>query len=118
MNAADLSLPPPREGSGEVAARVAAARALQLRRYESLPEERRIATNAEADGVLLEEIAAPDADGRRLLAEAAERMKLSARGYPRVLRVARTLADLEAAPSVTRIHIAEALAYRRIAPGR
>ena len=50
--------------------------------------------------------------------EAAERMKLSARGYHRVLRVARTLADLEAAPSVRRIHIAEALAYRRIAPGR
>ena len=45
-------------------------------------------------------------------------MKLSARGYHRVLRVARTLADLEAAPTVRRIHIAEALAYRRIAPGR
>ena len=54
----------------------------------------------------------------RLLAEAAERMKLSARGYHRVLRVARTLADLDAAPSVRRVHIAEALAYRRIAPGR
>jgi magnesium chelatase family protein len=118
VHAADLSLPPPREGSAEVAARVAAARAIQLKRYESLPEEKRVATNAEADGELLEEIAAPDADGRRLLTEAAERMKLSARGYHRVLRVARTLADLEAAPSVRRIHIAEALAYRRIAPGR
>jgi magnesium chelatase family protein len=116
--AADLALPAPREGSGEVAARIAAARAIQVTRYERLPEETRIATNAEADGTLLDEIAAPDADGRRLLAEAAERMKLSARGYHRVLRVARTLADLEAAPSVRRVHIAEALAYRRIAPGR
>jgi magnesium chelatase family protein len=116
--AADLALPAPREGSGEVAARIAAARAIQLKRYEHLPEEARIATNAEADGTLLEEIAAPDAEGRRLLSEAAERMKLSARGYHRVLRVARTLADLDAAPSVRRVHIAEALAYRRIAPGR
>ena len=116
--AADLALPAPREGSGEVAARVAAARAIQLRRYQGVAQEPAITTNAEADGTLLEEIAAPDADGRRLLAEAAERMKLSARGYHRVLRVARTLADLEAAPSVRRIHIAEALAYRRIAPGR
>ncbi|HEX6103876.1 MAG TPA: ATP-binding protein, partial [Alphaproteobacteria bacterium] len=118
VNAADLSLPAPREGSSEVAARVAAARAIQLKRFERLPEEKRITSNAEADGTLLEEIAAPDADGRRLLTEAAERMKLSARGYHRVLRVARSLADLEAAPSVRRIHIAEALAYRRIAPGR
>jgi magnesium chelatase family protein len=118
VSAADLSLPPPREGSAEVAARVQTARSIQLRRYETLPEVRRIATNAEADGSLLEEVATPDADGRRLLTEAAERMKLSARGYHRVLRVARTLADLEASPAVRRIHIAEALAYRRIAPGR
>ena len=118
VSAADLSLPPPREGSADVAARVQAARAIQLRRYEALPEDRRIATNAEADGALLEEVATPDADGRKLLTEATDRMKLSARGYHRVLRVARTLADLEAAPTVRRIHIAEALAYRRIAPGR
>ena len=116
--AGDLALPPPSEGSAEVAARVQAARAIQLRRYETLPEGRRIATNAEADGALLEEVATPDADGRRLLTEAADRMKLSARGYHRVMRVARTLADLEAAATVRRIHIAEALAYRRIAPGR
>ena len=88
------------------------------RSSQGVAQEPAITTNAEADGTLLEEIAAPDAEGRRLLADAAERMKLSARGYHRVLRVARTLADLEAAPSVRRIHIAEALAYRRIAPGR
>jgi magnesium chelatase family protein len=116
--AADLSLPPPAEGSDEVAARVAAARARQTRRFARLPEQGRPRSNAEADGQLLEEIAAPDAEGRRLLTQAAEAMKLSARGYHRVLRVARTLADLEAAEAVRRPHIAEALTYRRTLPGR
>ena len=60
------------------------------------------------------EIATPDADGARLLAEASARMRLSARGYHRVLRVGRTLADLEAAATVGRLHIAEALSYRRL----
>ncbi|MCR9219384.1 MAG: YifB family Mg chelatase-like AAA ATPase [Alphaproteobacteria bacterium] len=115
VSAADLSLPPPAEGSAQVAARVAAARAAQTRRYAALPEDRRIRSNAEADGRLLEEIAGPDEPGRKLLSEAAERLKLSARGYHRVLRVARTLADMEEAPSVRRPHIAEALSYRRIA---
>ena len=75
-------------------------------------------SNAEADGKLLEDVAAPDEDGRRLLTEAAERMRLTARGYHRVLRVARTLADLEAGEGVRRIHIAEALSFRRVVPGR
>ncbi|MGE4218079.1 MAG: ATP-binding protein, partial [Alphaproteobacteria bacterium] len=74
--------------------------------------------NAAADGALLEKAAAPDMPGRTLLTEAAERLKLSARGYHRVLRVARTLADLEGAAAVRRVHVAEALAYRRLAPGR
>ena len=60
-------------------------------------------------------VAAPDALGRQLLTQAAERLKLSARGYHRVLRVARTLADMDGGEGVKRVHIAEALSYRRIA---
>ncbi len=117
VKAADLSLPPPAEGSSQVASRVAAARARQSARFARLPPERRIRTNAEADGTLLDEIAAPEPEGKKLLTDAAERLRLSARGYHRVLRVARSLADLDASDTVRRIHIAEALSYRRIALG-
>ncbi len=115
VSAADLSLPPPVESSAEVAARVARCREIQLERYARLPEDSRIRTNAEADGTLLEEVATPDGEGQKLLTEAVERLKLSARGYHRVLRVARTLADLEGEENVRRLHVAEALSYRRIA---
>ncbi len=122
VSAADLTLPPPREGSAEVAERVAAARRIQAERYAAEAEDngdanggsRRPRTNAEADGSVLERVAQPDEPGRQLLAEAAERLKLSARGYHRVLRVARTLADLEGTEAVGRVHVAEALSYRRV----
>jgi len=110
--AADLVLPPPAEGSAEVAGRVAAARAVQTERYEG----KGLRTNAEADGDLLASVATPDEPGRRLLGQAAEAMRLSARGYHRVLRVARTIADLSGCEEVRRVHIAEALSYRRHAP--
>jgi len=112
VSAADLVLPPPTEGSAEVAARVAAARRIQTVRYADHP----IRTNAEADGALLEAVATPDEPGRMLLAQASEAMRLSARGYTRILRVARTIADLSGSEGVGRIHIAEALSYRRQAP--
>jgi magnesium chelatase family protein len=113
VTAADLILPPPAEGSREVAERVARARDLQSERYAAigLPQFR---TNATASGPVLEEVARPDASGLKLLRDAADAMRLSARGYHRVLRVARTLADLDGAETVGRIHLAEALSYRAL----
>jgi len=74
-----------------------------------------IRTNAEAPASLLETIAQPDTAGQKLLRDAAETMRLSARGYHRVLRVARTLADLDGAGKIGRLHLAEALSYRALA---
>lgn len=133
--AADLALPPPAERSADVAARVAAARAVQRERLAALESKAslrevepdpaagllaerarhwsRPRCNADTDGALLAAIAEPDAEGRALLARAAERLGLSARAWHRTLRVARTLADLDGSETVRRLHIAEALSYRR-----
>ena len=118
VDVADLALPPPAEGSADVARRVAHARDIQARRYEQLAPGAGVRLNAVADGKLLEEVATPEDAGRKLLTDAAERLRLSARGYHRVLRVARTLADMDGADRIARIHIAEALSYRRQAVGR
>jgi magnesium chelatase family protein len=113
VTAADLILPPPAEGSREVAARVARARDTQSARYAALGLA--VRTNAEVNATVLEAVAKPDSGGLTLLRDAAEAMRLSARGYHRVLRVARTLADLDGEDLVRRVHFAEALAYRALA---
>lgn len=110
VTAADLALPPPAEGNAEVAGRVAAARQIQRERFAG----HNIRTNAEAEGELLDSIATPEPAAAKLLTEAAERMKLSARGYHRVLKVARTIADLAKVDQIAKPHIAEALSYRRL----
>jgi magnesium chelatase family protein len=116
VTAADLSLPPSSEGTKEAAARVAAARAAQVDRYQTdrLP----VSNNAHANGAVLDRVASPDAAGKELLAKAADAMRLSARAYHRTLKVARTIADLDGVDATRRIHIAEALAYRRVEPAQ
>lgn len=105
----DLDLPASGDSSATVAARVNAARARQTARFDGHPDAR---VNADAEGALLEEIATPDAEGRALLARVAERFGLSARGYHRILRVARTIADLDGSATVRQPHVAEAVSYR------
>jgi len=115
VTAADLALPPPAEGTAEAAARVTQAREAQATRAADagLPDE--AALNATASGAALEKIAAPDEPGRQLLSKAAELGGLTARGWTRTLRLARTIADLEGSTGVLRRHIAEALIHRRTA---
>jgi magnesium chelatase family protein len=72
-----------------------------------------VRSNAELEGEKLERFAAPDEAGRALLMQAAEKLRLSARAYTRMLRVARTIADLAGSESIARVHIAEALSYRQ-----
>ncbi len=108
----DLDLPPSGASSGEVAQSVANARVIQAARYRDC---KGVTVNADASGSLLDEVAAPDDAGRDLLSQAANRIGLSARGYHRVLRVARTIADLEGRERVEAPDIAEALSFRIVA---
>ncbi len=114
VTAADLMRPAPREGSREVAERVAAARAIQVERYRELGLDA-IGCNAAAPASVIEQVAVPEAAAAALMREAADRMRLSARGYHRVLKLARTLADLDGGGPVQRLHFAEALSYRGVA---
>lgn len=110
----ELALPAQGEASAEVAARIGEARARQSRRFAVLPEDRRPRSNAELSGRLLEELIELDTEARSLLADAAEKLRLTARSYHRVLRVAQTLADLAGDRRVLRLHLAEALSYRQM----
>lgn len=112
VSAADLCLPPPLEGSAVVRQRVTAARARQTERWQA-NDEKIGRTNSDLSGQALDDIAMPDEDGLALLRQAAEKFMLSARGFHRTLKVARTLADLDGHEQVGRVHIAEALSYRR-----
>jgi magnesium chelatase family protein len=117
VTAAEMALPAPREGTAEVRARVMAARRVQTERLAAAgrPELR---TNAELDGELLERLVLLQPPAQHLLRRAAEQLRLTARGYNRILRVARTIADLDGAETIARPHVAEAIAFRRIAPQR
>ncbi|PCK85899.1 AAA family ATPase [Rhizobium sophoriradicis] len=111
VSAADLIRPMAAEASADVARRVARARERQQERFAAAGAKR-IDTNARCSTAMIEKLAEPDAGGLQLLRDAAEKMKFSARGYHRVLKVARTLADLDGKPAVGRMHLAEAISYR------
>jgi magnesium chelatase family protein len=109
----DLDLPPSGDSSPEIAARVETARRVQNTRFA---DKTNMHLNADAEGEALEEVASPDTEGRELINRIAERFGLTARGYHRVLRVARTIADLDGADHVRRPHVAEAVSYRLSVP--
>jgi magnesium chelatase family protein len=111
VSAFDLIRPMPAERSVDIARRVARAREIQRDRFKAATPGA-IGTNARCSTAMIETYAAPDASGLQLLRDAAEKMKFSARGYHRVLKVARTLADLDGNEMVGRIHLAEAISYR------
>jgi len=128
VSVADLAGALPQEGSAEVSARVMQARAFQLTRNREVLARSHGAKadalvtdtaclNARLEGDALEEVTRLDETGRTLMLKAADKMGLTARGYHRVLKVARTLADLEQSAKVHKAHLSEALSYRGLTPG-
>jgi len=121
VTAADMALPPPAEGTAEASARVLAARAMQGDRLRTAGIDPDMAydqaVNARASGETLDRFATPDEAGRALLMRAGQAGGLTARGWTRTLRLARTIADLDGCDGVLRRHIAEALVYRRATVG-
>jgi len=112
VSARDVTLPVAKESSIDVAARVRTARNIQTSRYQEMGLEN-IRCNAEVDGEALEQVASLDRAAREILTQAIDVMKLTARGYHRILRVARTIADLEGRAEIGKLHISEALSYRQ-----
>lgn len=98
------------ESSAIMLTRVERALAFSKKRFDGMP----ISKNAEADGAVLEQIAMMDGAAKNLLISASEKMMLSARGYHRMIRVARTIADLALSDEIKKTHMSEALAYRKV----
>lgn len=108
---ADLADAAPGEPSAAIRARVVRARQIQADRYASCPG---IHCNAQMDARLLRIYAQPDADAAEVLRRAMTHYDLSARAYDRILKVARTVADLDGSPAIERRHVVEAVGYRRL----
>lgn len=116
VTAADLALPPPSEGSAEIAERVLKARQIQAKRFEGVETPSMRPVNADLTTKQIDAFCQLDKAGNELLTQAASRFSLSARAYHRVLKVARTIADLDGSQTISRMHLAEALTYRRRDP--
>ena len=99
------------ESSDKIRERVMGARKIQQNRFKNI---KGVYSNSQISGKLLHKFASPDATGLKLLKSAMERRSLSARAYDRILKVSRTIADIDASEQIKAIHIAEAINYRNL----
>lgn len=107
----EISKNTPSESSSTIRERVIRARQIQARRFADQPG---IYSNAQMNSRLLHQYAQPDTSGLELLRNAMNRLNLSARAYDRILKVSRTIADLEGSPNIRPEHLAEAISYRNL----